>query len=100
MGFNAAGRDKPGSVHLRVFIFRNLETYERRRADVDACAATWATDPATFEFIDTAPFVLAGQGPWGATFKAAVREAMTRAPGLGGCRGRVRRRAAPGSGAR
>jgi len=67
-----------------VYIFRNGETYERRRPDVDACATAWSTDPATFELVDAKPFVLAGQGPWTDEFKAAIRDALTAAAGNGG----------------
>ena len=37
--------------------------------DVDACAAAWAVDPATFELLQVSPYVLAGPG----TVAAAVR---------------------------
>jgi hypothetical protein len=43
------------------------------------------TDPATFEAIDAySPYVVAGQGPWGARFRAALREALRIAAGTGG----------------
>ncbi|MEW5990660.1 MAG: hypothetical protein AB1736_04840 [Chloroflexota bacterium] len=84
IGFDATGLGVAEPVRVRVYIFRNGETYDRRRPDVDGCIAEWATDPATFELIDAKPFVLAGQGPWTAEFKAAVREAMTAAAGTGG----------------
>jgi hypothetical protein len=84
VGFDAAGLDQKDRVHLRVYIFRNRETFDRRRPDVDTCAAAWATDPATFEFIDASPYVLAGQGPWGDGFHAALRVALVAAAGNGG----------------
>jgi len=84
IGFDASGLGQAEPVRLRVYIFRNAETYDRRRPDVDACVAQWATDPATVELVDARPFVLAGQGPWTDEFKAAVREAMTAAAGAGG----------------
>lgn len=84
IGFDAAGLGATDPIHLRVYIFRNGETYDRRRADVDACVASWASDPVTFEMVDARPFVIAGQGPWPADFKAAVREAMAEAAGTGG----------------
>lgn len=78
IGFDASGlgieRDAP--VRLRIYIFRNGETYDRRRSDVDTCVAEWATDPAAFELIDARPFVLAGQGPWPAGFETAVRDSL------------------------
>jgi hypothetical protein len=84
IGFDASGLGVSDPVRLRVYIFRNAEAYDRRRADVDTCVAAWATDPATFELVDARPFVLAGQGPWPDEFKAAVREALTVAAGNGG----------------
>ncbi|MCI0583801.1 MAG: hypothetical protein L0227_13095 [Chloroflexi bacterium] len=84
IGFDASGLGQAEPMRLRVYIFRNGETYDRRRPDVDGCVADWATDPATVEIVDARPFVLAGQGPWPAEFKAAVREAMAEAAGDGG----------------
>jgi hypothetical protein len=71
-------------LRLRIYIFRDRATWERRRPAVDACVALWATDPATFEFVDASPYVVAGQGPWPPQFKAALREAITEAAGNGG----------------
>jgi len=84
IGFDASGLGVEVPIRLRIYIFRNGETYDRRRPDVDACAAAWATDPATFELIDARPFVLAGQGPWPDEFQSAVREALTVSAGNGG----------------
>ncbi|TAK01032.1 MAG: hypothetical protein EPO36_06715 [Chloroflexota bacterium] len=84
IGFDASGLGQAEPIRLRVYIFRNGDAYDRRRPDVDACVAAWATDPGTVEMIDARPFVLAGQGPWPAEFKDAVREAMAAAAGAGG----------------
>jgi len=84
IGFNASGLGIVSPVRLRIYIFRTGDTYDRRRPDVEPCVAAWATDPATVEFIDARPFVLAGQGPWPEAFKAALRSALTAAAGNGG----------------
>lgn len=84
IGFDASGLGITTPTRLRVYIFRTGETFDRRRPDVDPCVAAWAQDPATVEFIDARPFVLAGQGPWPDAFKTAVREALTVAAGNGG----------------
>lgn len=84
IGFDASGLGLTTPARLRIYIFRNGETYDRRRPDVDRCVAAWAQDPATVEFVDSRPFVLAGQGPWPAAFKTAVRGALTAAAGNGG----------------
>ncbi len=81
--FEAQGLDQRTPVTVRIYIFRNREAWTRRSADVEACAATWATDPATFELLQVSPYVVAGQGPWPAQFDAAVREGITAAAGTG-----------------
>lgn len=82
--FAAAGLDQPDPVQLRIYIFRNREAWERRKPDVDRCAAEWAEDPAAFELIDQSPYVLAGQGPWPPEFEDAVRKALRESAGNGG----------------
>lgn len=84
IGFDASGLGLTTPTRLRVYLFADGAAYDRRRADVDKCVAGWATDPATVEFVDARPFVLAGQGPWPETFKAAIRAALTAAAGNGG----------------
>ena len=81
ISFDASGLDQPTPVRLRIYIFRNDDAFERRRGDVDTCAQAWATDPATFEMVDAAPFVVAGQGPLGAGFVTALREALVETAG-------------------
>jgi len=84
IAFDLMGLDASQPIRLRIYIFRDHDTWQRRRPDVDACAALWATDPATFEFVDASPYVVAGQGPWPPQFKAALRAALTQAAGNGG----------------
>jgi hypothetical protein len=84
IGFDASGLGVDPPIRVRVYIFRTGDTYDRRRPDVDACLAAWATDAATFELVDARPFVLAGQGPWTDAFKAAIRAALEVAAGNGG----------------
>ena len=82
--FTASGLDQATPIELRIYIFRNKDAWERRLSDVDACAAAWATDPATFELVQVSPYVLAGQGPWPSGFDAAIRKGLTEAAGTGG----------------
>jgi hypothetical protein len=82
--FDAAGLDQATPVHLRIYIFRDRDAWQRRLADVDACVATWADDPATFEIVQVSPYVVAGQGPWPAQFDAALRKGLTESAGTGG----------------
>src|SRR5262245_60040268 len=39
VGFDATGFGVKDPVHLRIYIFRDAAAYDRRRADVDTCAA-------------------------------------------------------------
>jgi hypothetical protein len=83
IGFDAVGLDQAEPVRLYVYIFRNRETYERLRATVDGCAQSYVTNPATYESVETSPYVLAGQGPWGTAFKTNLRAAIDEAAGTG-----------------
>jgi hypothetical protein len=83
IGFDAHGLDQDETVRLYLYIFRNRAAYERLRSEIDGCARSFVTDPATFESIESSPFVLAGQGPWAAKFKGALRAALTTAAGTG-----------------
>lgn len=81
--FQAQGLDQPTPVLLRIYIFRNHDAWDRRLADVDTCVAAWATDPATFQIVQTSPYVLAGQGPWPPGFAQAIRQGLAEAAGSG-----------------
>jgi hypothetical protein len=84
IAMDASGLDQATPVRLYLYIFRNGETFERLRNTVDDCARSYVTDPDTFESIDQSPFVLTGQGPWGASFEAAIRDGLEQAAGNGG----------------
>jgi hypothetical protein len=83
IGFDAWGLDQATPVRVHVFIFRNRATYDRLRSTIDGCAARFVTDPETFESVETSPYVMAGQGPWGALFKDSLRSALAEAAGTG-----------------
>jgi hypothetical protein len=83
IGFDAAGLDQATPVRVYLYIFRNRATYERLRSTVDECARSYVTDPETYESVETSPYVLAGQGPWGTAFKANLRAAIDEAAGTG-----------------
>ncbi len=84
IGLDAAGLDQGSIVRLHLFIFRNRASFEKLRETVDTCAQSFVTDPQTFESIDESPYVLAGQGPWGQQFEAALRDGLKVAAGDGG----------------
>ena len=83
IGFDGVGLDQATPVRVFVYIFRNRATYERLRATVDDCARAYVTDPATYESVESSPYVVAGQGPWGASFKTNLRAAIEEAAGTG-----------------
>jgi hypothetical protein len=83
IAFDAVGLDQVTPVRLYVYIFRNRATYERLRATVDECARAYVTDPATYDSVETSPYVLSGQGPWTEKFKTNLRAAITEAAGTG-----------------
>jgi len=84
IGFDASGADQPTPVRVHIFIFRNRSTYTKERAAVDTCATSFVTNPDTFEALDASPFVVAGQGPWTASFRERFRAALVAAAGTGG----------------
>jgi hypothetical protein len=84
IGFDARGADQATPVRIHFYIFRNHDTYVRERASVDRCAASFVTDPSTYESEEASPFVIAGQGPWAPTFRERLRSALVKAAGDGG----------------
>jgi hypothetical protein len=83
IAFDAKGLDQADNVRIYIYIFRNRDTFDRLRASIDACAASFVTDPETFESIEDSPYVVAGQGPWGSEFEAALRAGLADAAGNG-----------------
>jgi hypothetical protein len=83
IGFDASGLGVTTPVRIRIYIFSDRAAWQRRQADVDTCIATWATDPAAIESIGQSPYLLAGEGPWPAAFKAALASALQEAAGNG-----------------
>ena len=83
IAFDAKGLDQPENVRIHLYIFRNRETFERLRASIDACAASFISDPATFETLEQSPFVVASQGPWEPAFERALRAGLAAAAGSG-----------------
>lgn len=83
IGFDASGLDQEEPVRIYLYVFRNRAAFERLRSTIDDCARTFVTDPSTFETVEQSPYVLAGQGPWGTAFEAALRDGLQVAAGTG-----------------
>jgi hypothetical protein len=84
IALDASGLDQATPTQLYIYIFRDREAFDRLRQTVDACARTYATNPDAFESVEASPYVVAGPGPWGAGFKAAIRSIFSEAAGTGG----------------
>ena len=84
IAFTASGLDEPNPVRVYLYRFNDRDAFQRRSGDVAGCAASYVQDPSAFESVDISPYVMAGQGPWGARFRTAIRDALTTAAGDGG----------------
>jgi hypothetical protein len=84
ISFEASGLDQATPVKLYLYIFRDHPAFERHRDQIGPCAQAWVTDPQTYEEIEQSPYVVAGQGPWGQAFEAALRSTFALAAGTGG----------------
>jgi hypothetical protein len=84
VGFTASGLDQAAPVRIHIYMFADAPTWTRLSNTVAACAQSFVTDPATYESVDPSPYVLAGQGPWGAQFRSKLRGVLTAAAGDGG----------------
>jgi hypothetical protein len=82
ISLQVSGLDQEAPVALHLYIFKNQGSYEKLRSNVDACAASYVTDPATYETVESTPFVVVGQGPWASGFTAALRTALDKAAGV------------------
>ncbi len=79
-----SGLDQATPVKLYLYVFRDRAAFERHRQQVGPCAQSWVTDPQTYEELEQSPYMLAGQGPWGTKFEAALRTVLEQAAGTGG----------------
>jgi hypothetical protein len=82
--FDATGLDQAEPATLYLYIFRNRDAFERHRAEIGPCAASFVGDPDTFEQIEQSPYVIAAQGPWAPGFETALRTVLESAAGTGG----------------
>lgn len=84
IAFDASGLDQVQPVRMRVYVFRDRDTWQRLSGSVATCAQSYVTDPATYESLAPSPYVVSGQGPWAPGFAAALKTAFTAAAGSGG----------------
>ena len=81
ISFTASEAGESAPVAMRVYRFKDAESYDRLRASVDACAAAWISDPSTLTMIDAAPFVLVFEGVSEGPFIDALRTTLHEAAG-------------------
>jgi hypothetical protein len=84
VSFMAHGFDQTTPTKIYLYGFRDRATFERLLPTVDACAKSYATNPATFGSVQVSPYVADGPGPWGPQFTDHLRDALTKAAGNGG----------------
>lgn len=84
ISFQAYGLDQTQPVKLYLYMFRDRPAFERHRDQIGPCAQAWVTDPQTYQQIEQSPYIVAGQGPWGRSFEAALRATLQTAAGTGG----------------
>jgi hypothetical protein len=84
ISFTASGLDQATPVPVHLYIFASDASYQKLRPAVDTCAQAYVTDFASLEAVDASPYVAMGQGPWGASFKAAFRDSLQQAAGASG----------------
>ena len=76
ISFMASGLDQVEPVKVYLYIFRDHAAFDRHRDEIGACAQSYVTDPQSYEEIEQSPYIVAGQGPWGTQFEAAVRATL------------------------
>jgi hypothetical protein len=81
VSMDVTGLDQAEPTRIHLYLFRDQAVYDRLRSAVDACVASFATDPAAFGLIEAPPYVAAGAGPWAPAFNRALRTALTKASG-------------------
>jgi hypothetical protein len=83
IGLTASGLDQAKPVRIYLYIFRDRGSFQKLRSAIDTCAQSFVTDAETFESVEQSPYVVAGQGPWGQQFEAALRAGLEAAAGTG-----------------
>jgi hypothetical protein len=81
--FDAQGLDQATPATLYLYIFNNRAAFERNLGKIGPCAASFVTDPQTFQQIEQSPYVIASQGPWAPQFESVLRATLEKAAGTG-----------------
>jgi hypothetical protein len=79
IAFDASGLDQPEPTRVHLYAFKDARVFAELRPVVDLCARSYVTDATAYGAVEATPYVLAGPGPWGRDFEAALRDALGRA---------------------
>ena len=85
ISFRMSGLDQATPVTAYLYVFGSQAAFERRAADVAACARSYVTDPSGLESFDVSPYVARRARDHGRpALRAALRDGLTVAAGNGG----------------
>lgn len=84
IAFTAVGLDQPTPVPLHLYRFADDEALGRNLSAIAACAATFVTDPEQYVQLVASPYVVVGEGPWGAAFTETLTKGLEAAASSGG----------------
>lgn len=85
--FTAQGLDQATPATMYLYIFNNRAAFDRNLAKIGPCAASFVTDPDTFQELEESPYIIASQGPWAPHFESVLRATLQQAAGTGDSNG-------------
>jgi hypothetical protein len=83
ISFEASGLDQANPVKVYLYNFGSRDAFDRRSAEIGACAQAYVRDPAAYEWLGVSPYVVAGQGPWASHFRDQLRAGLVGGAGNG-----------------
>lgn len=84
ISFQAAGLDQPSPVPVHLYRFNDDAALQRNIGAIGTCARSYVADSSQFVEIVASPYVVVGQGPWGATFTRTLTDGLKTAASSGG----------------
>lgn len=84
ISFQAHGLDQPNAVAVHLYRFNDDAALQRNIGAIGTCAKSYVGDSSQFVQIVASPYVVVGQGPWGASFTQTLTDGLKAAAGSGG----------------
>lgn len=84
ISFQAHGLDQPDAVVVHLYRFNDDAALQRNIGAIGACAKSFISDSSQFVQIVASPYVVVGQGPWGASFTQTLTDGLKTAAEAGG----------------